>query len=80
MRSEPISVAVDAEAAQAFRSASAETRRKLGTLVGIWILEATRTKESLREVMLDTSRKARQRGLTPQILKAALDAPSEIRL
>jgi hypothetical protein len=76
MKTEPITILVDPEAARVFKTVSAEERRKLETLLSIWLLEATKTGNSLRETMRDISRKAQERGLTPEILRSILnDAP-----
>jgi hypothetical protein len=70
---EQISVSVDVEVAQAYRSASDEDRRKLDLLVNLRLRDATRAEASLSEIMREISQKARQRGLTPEILKSILD-------
>ncbi len=72
MASESITMKVDEEAARAFNSASADEQRKLEALVSLRLIEATKTSESLRELMGEISQKARERGLTPEILKAIL--------
>ena len=73
MGTEQITMQIDDEAARAFRSASASDRQKLEALVSIQLLEATRSKDSLKELMRGISRKARERGLTPEILREILD-------
>jgi hypothetical protein len=75
MAAETITLSVAPEAAKAFRSASTESRQKLETLVSLWILEATKTSDSLKNTMVETSRRARERGLTPDILRSILDEP-----
>ncbi len=70
METEQITVQVDAEAARAFKSASAEDSRKLEALLSIRLSEVTRTQESLKAIMSEVSQKAERRGLTPEILKA----------
>jgi predicted metalloprotease with PDZ domain len=64
---------VDADAANAYRAASEEQRRKLDLLLSLRIKDATRSGESLEQVMREISRKAQERGLTPEILKSLLD-------
>ncbi len=73
METERITIQVDAEAAKAFKSASAEDRRKLEALLSIRLSEVTRTRESLRVIMDEISEKAKLRGLTPEILKKILN-------
>jgi hypothetical protein len=73
MRTEEITIHVDAEAANAYRSASEENRRKLDLLLSLRLTEATRSSRSLKEVMREISWKAQERGLTPEILESILD-------
>jgi hypothetical protein len=73
MAVEELTIRVDHEAAEAYRSRSDEERRKLDLLLSLQLREATRDDGSLREVMRDISRKAQQRGLTPEILRDILD-------
>jgi hypothetical protein len=73
MEKEQITIQVDAEAARAFKSASAEDRRKLEALISIRLREVTRTRESLKAIMNKISQKAEESGLTPEILKAMLN-------
>ena len=70
---ETITVSVESEVAAAYRAASTVDRRKLDLLINLRLRDATRTDESLREVMLEVSRNAQQRGLTPAILQDILD-------
>ncbi len=66
-------VAVDADVAQAYRTASDRDRGKLDLLVNLRLREATRSSQSLREIMEEISRSARERSLTPEILRSILD-------
>ncbi len=70
---EPITVNVDPEVATVYRSASQAERQKLDLLVSLRLREATRSKQSLKEIAAEISRNAQQRGLTPEILKGILD-------
>ena len=63
-----ITVAVDADVAQAYRTVSERDRRKLDLLVNLRLREATRSSQSLREIMEEISRGAQERGLTPEWL------------
>ena len=71
--SDQITVSVDPEVAKAYRLASDIDRRKLDLLVNLRLREATRSNASLKEVMLEISQNAQQRGLTPEILQSMLD-------
>ena len=70
---ETITVSVDSEIAAAYRAASTIDRRKLDVLINLRLREATRSGQSLQEVMLEISRNAQQRGRTPAILQDILD-------
>ena len=76
MATEQITIQVDNDAARAYKAASLEDRRKLEVLLSIRLIEATRTKESLKQIMREISRKARKRGLTPESLESILDEQS----
>ncbi len=70
---EDISVAVDPDIAELYRSASSQHRRKLDILVNLSLREATSSSRSLQEIMKEISESARRRGLTPEILQSILD-------
>lgn len=70
---ETITVSVDAEVAAAYRAACNVDRRKLDVLINLRLREVTRSGQSLRDVMLDISRNAQQRGLAPAMLRDILD-------
>ena len=72
MKIEEITMHVTPEAAQAYRAASDENRRKMDLLVSFQLTEFLRSPESLEEVMEEMSREAQQRGLTPAILDSIL--------
>ena len=74
MQTETIRIEVDSAAANAYRSASEEDRRKLDILLSLRITEATSAGASLEDVMRDISRGARSRGMTPEVLQSILDA------
>jgi hypothetical protein len=74
MSTEAITLEIDSEAAQAFKSVSAEEREKLQILLGIWLKEYVKADAfSLKETLDDVSRKAQRRGLTPEILESVLE-------
>jgi hypothetical protein len=68
MKTEQITIHVDAEAARIFNSASEADRRKLEVLISLRLIEAARTNHSLREVMSEISHNVQERGLTPEVL------------
>jgi hypothetical protein len=70
VQTEEISVRVDPEAARAYRAASEQERRKLDLLLSLRLHDALRPGDSLEELMRDISRKAQERGLTPEILES----------
>ena len=73
MKTEEITIRVDEDAANAYRSASEEDRRKLDLLLSLRLREATRSAGSLKDVMREISRKAQDRGLTAETLESILD-------
>lgn len=79
METEKITIEVDAQAARAYRAASAEDRRKMDALLSLQLGEMAQPDASLEEVMREMSREAAARGLTPEILQDILreDAPGE---
>jgi hypothetical protein len=72
MQTAEITIRVDASAAQAYRAASEQERRKLDLLLSLHLQDALRPGGSLQELMRDISRKARERGLTPEALEEIL--------
>lgn len=73
MATEQITVSVDSDVASAYMAASQSERQKLDLLVSLHLREVTRSTQSLREIAAEVSKKAQQRGLTPEILKTILD-------
>ena len=69
---EHITVSVDPDVADVYRSAS-DDRRKLDLLINLRLREATAPGSSLRTLLLEISRDARRHGLTPEILQSILD-------
>ncbi len=70
---EQITVSVDSDVANIYRSVSDKERRKLDLLVNLRLRDATESEESLRETMLKISRNAQRCGLTPDALQSILD-------
>lgn len=73
MKTEEITIHVGPEAARTYRSASDEDRRKLDLLLSLKLTDVGRTTGSLKEVMREISRKAQERGMTPDILASILN-------
>jgi hypothetical protein len=69
---EPITIHVAPEAARAYNSASAEARERLEFILRLRLLASTQKLPPLLDLMEDTSRKAQERGLTPEILEGLL--------
>ena len=70
---EQITVSVDSDVANIYRSVSDKERRKLDLLVNLRLRDATESEESLQNIMRKISRNAQRRGLTPDILQSILD-------
>jgi predicted restriction endonuclease len=65
-----ITIQIDTEAAQAYKSASPEEKKKIDFLISAWLKEVTsKDKSSLKQLMDEISDKAQARGLTPEILE-----------
>jgi len=75
MQTEEITIRVDPEAARAYRAATEQDRRKLDLLLSLRLHDALRPGGSLKELRRDISRKAQERGLTPEILETILHEP-----
>ena len=68
MGTTPITIHVSPEAASTYETAPAEQQRKLDALLSLKLTEVDRAKRPLETIMTDISRKAQERGLTPEIL------------
>ena len=73
MPSQSITIRVSPEAARAYEQAPADERRKLDALLSLKLSEVARRPRPLEQVMGEISRKAQERGLTPEILDELLD-------
>jgi hypothetical protein len=73
METKKITIEVSPEAARVYEGASPELRRKLDALLSLRLTEVQESTRSLEEVISDLSRKARERGLTPEILDSILN-------
>ena len=72
MQTQEITIRVDPEAANAYLAASEEDRRKLDLLLSLRLQDVTQSTDSLERVMREISRRAQQRGMTPEILESIL--------
>jgi hypothetical protein len=74
MTSETITIEVGGDAAQLFRGASPEERKKLQELVSTWLKEfAAAQARPLKEVLEQIGTKAMERGMTPEILASIVE-------
>lgn len=73
METDQITIRVDKEAADAYRAASEEERRKIDSLLNLKLRNATRSQVSIKRYMDEISRRAEERGLTPEILESLLN-------
>lgn len=69
---EQITVSVDSNVAERYRSSTDQERRRLDLLVNLRLLDATQPGKSLRDLMREISRNAQRRGMTPEILQSIL--------
>ncbi len=68
-----ITIPLDKETARAYDSATPEEKRKMQALLGLWLRElAAGEPSSIEQVLDEVGRKARARGLTPEILDSLL--------
>ena len=73
MATERITIQVDREAARAYKAAPAADQRKMGALLSLWLKDVAMAEPAaLKHMMPDLSKKARDRGLTPEILENLL--------
>ncbi len=73
MDTQEITIRVSQHAVSVYEAASEEERRKLGLQVSLKLWEVQRGKKPLEEIMNEISRKAKERGLTPEILESLLN-------
>ena len=73
METKAITIRVSPEAASAYETAPAEQQRKLDVLLSLKLSEVRRAKRPLEVIMSEMSRKAQERGLTPEILESILN-------
>jgi hypothetical protein len=70
MANPTITIPLDPQTAQVYNSAPAEEKRKMQTLLGLWLRElAAGEQRTLQQI---AGRKAQARGLTPEMLESLL--------
>jgi hypothetical protein len=68
-----ITIPLDPQTAQLYESAAPDDKRKILALVSLWLRElAAGEYPSLQQVLDDVGRKAKDRGLTPEMLDSLL--------
>jgi hypothetical protein len=73
METKTIQIRVSVEAARTYETASVEEQRKLDALLSLKLNEVGRLKRPLEEIMSEISRKAQERGMTPEIFESILN-------
>jgi hypothetical protein len=73
MANHTITIPLDPQTARAYESAPPEQKRKIQALLSLWLRElAAGENPSLQQVLDDAGRKAKDQGLTPEILDSLL--------
>jgi hypothetical protein len=73
MTNPTITIPLDPETARAYNSAAPEEKRKIQALLSLWLRElAAGEYPSLQQVLDEVGRKAKSRGLTPEVLDSIL--------
>jgi hypothetical protein len=73
MANPSITIPLDPQTALAYDSAAPEQKRKIQALLSLWLRElAAGGYPSLQQVLDDVGRKAKDQGLTPEILDSLL--------
>ena len=74
MTVEKITIPLDADTVRIYLNASLEEQKKLRLLLSLWLREFAISPIPLTIVMDQISKKARARGLTPEIVESLLHA------
>ena len=73
MANPTITIPLDPQTAQAYNSAAPEEKRKIQALLSLWLRElAAGEYRSLQQVLDEVGRKAKARGLTPEMFDSLL--------
>ena len=68
-----ITIPLDPQTAQVYNSASAEEKRKMQALLGLWLRQLAHNEQrSLQQILDEAGRKAQAQGLTPEMLDLLL--------
>jgi hypothetical protein len=68
-----ITIPIDPQTAEAYDSVAPDEKRKIQAVLSLWLRElTTQEPRSLAEVLDEVGRKAKERGLTPEILESLL--------
>ena len=68
-----VKVPLDNETAKIYETASMADKKKMQLLLSLWLREFEKPSITLDRLMDDISRKAQERGLTPEILDSILN-------
>ena len=68
-----VNVPLDNETAKIYQQASSAEKKKMQVLLSLWLREFEKPSTTLEKLMDDISRKAQERGLTPEILESILN-------
>ena len=68
-----ITIPLDQQTARIYTGPSAENKKKLWLLLGLWLREFAVAPRSLDVIMDQISDRAQARGLTPEILESLLN-------
>jgi len=73
MANATITIPLDPQTAKAYKRASAKEKRRMQALVSLWLRGLTTNgSASIEEVLEETGRKAKERGLTAEVLESLL--------
>jgi hypothetical protein len=73
MANPTITIPLDPQTARVYESAAPDEKRKIQALLSLWLRElASGEYPSLQQVLDDVGRKAKERGLTPEMLDSLL--------
>ena len=67
-----VNIPLDDETAKIYQKAPSADKKKMQLLLSLWLREFEKPSITLDKLMDDVSRKAQERGLTPEILDSIL--------
>ena len=68
-----INIKLDNETARIYQKAPLADKKKMQLLLSLWLREFEKPSVTLEKLMDDISRKAQERGLTPELLESILN-------